>query len=79
MGFYLGTSIRPDAGGEVQVLDDSGGLFFKPSIELVWYPIRSLGLILEFGTMFEMVGGPDDHDLLLPPLLFLSLGLEAGI
>ena len=79
-GFHLGTEITLHLGesNSLKVFDsEMDGLFCKPSLELVWYPIASLGLVLEFGTMFEMVSGTSD--LLLPPLLFFSLGLEGGI
>lgn len=81
IGFHLGTSILLAPETEPRVFDgDMGGLFVKPTLELAWYPVRNLGVVFEFGMMFEMTSemSVDDNSygFNLPPLLLMSLALE---
>jgi hypothetical protein len=79
--FLSGAAYTGDSGTPVK-LEGASGLNFALAMELVYYFTESLGAVIDFGMIAQGTGSKDqdgtEYDMSMPPLLFLTFGVEFG-
>ena len=79
--FLSGAEYTGDSGTPVK-LEGASGLNIALAIELVYYFTESLGAVIDFGMIAHATGTKDqdgeEYDVTMPPLLFLTFGVEFG-
>ena len=79
--FLSGAEYTGDSGTPVK-LEGASGLNIALAIELVYYFTESLGVVIDFGMIAQGTGtkeqNGEEYDMSMPPLLFLTFGVEFG-
>jgi hypothetical protein len=79
--FLSGAEYTGDSGTPVK-LEGASGLNIALAIEMVYYFTESLGAVIDFGMIAQGTGTKEqdgeEYDMSMPPLLFLTFGVEFG-
>jgi hypothetical protein len=79
--FLSGAEYTGDSDTPVK-LEGASGLNIALAIELVYYFTESLGAVIDFGMIAQATGTKEqdgeEYDMSMPPLLFLTFGVEFG-